>query len=96
MRYCPDVSHGVYMSTQHLCDSGVYVAQEKILLHGSTGALATGGFGVSLGAIKTAKANGKAVSIVIAEARPDMAGGRVGAYEALKRYAAPLPYPPRV
>jgi methylthioribose-1-phosphate isomerase len=58
--------------------------QDKILLHGSTGALATGGFGVSLGAIKCAKANGKAVSIVIAEARPDMSGGRVAAYEALK------------
>jgi methylthioribose-1-phosphate isomerase len=47
---------------------------------------------MSLGAIKTAKANGKAVSIVIAEARPDMAGGRVGAYEALKRYLAALLY----
>lgn len=57
---------------------------EKILLHGSTGALATGGFGMSLGAIKCAKANGKQVSVIIAEARPDMAGGRVGAYEALK------------
>jgi hypothetical protein len=41
---------------------------------------------VSLGAVKCAKLNGKqGVSIIIAEARPDMAGGRVGAYEALKR-----------
>jgi methylthioribose-1-phosphate isomerase len=45
----------------------------------------TGGFGMSLGAVKAAKNNGKqGVSLIIAEARPDMAGGRVCAYEALK------------
>jgi methylthioribose-1-phosphate isomerase len=57
----------------------------KILLHGSSGALATGGFGTALGAVKASKNNGKGgVSLVIAESRPDMAGGRVCAYEALK------------
>lgn len=76
-----------YALDSALADQGNEFIKEgmKILLHGSSGALATGGFGMSLGAVKASKNSGKqGVSVVIVEARPDMAGGRVGAYEALK------------
>lgn len=54
----------------------------RVLLHGNSGALGTGGYGTALGLVKTAVSRGKTVKVIIAEARPDMQGGRVCAWEA--------------
>jgi methylthioribose-1-phosphate isomerase len=63
---------------------GLVTENMRVLLHGSSGALSTGGYGTALGVVKTAVSKGRFVKVIVAESRPDMAGGRICAWEAAK------------
>jgi methylthioribose-1-phosphate isomerase len=52
-----------------------------VLTHCNTGALATGGIGSALGAIKTAHWQGKHVRVLVDETRPLLQGSRLTAWE---------------
>lgn len=56
----------------------------RILTHCNTGDLATAGFGTALGVIRTARQNGKAVSVWVDETRPLLQGARLTAWELLQ------------
>jgi len=52
-----------------------------ILTHCNTGALATGGYGTALGAIKKAKEQGKNIKVIATETRPLLQGARLTTWE---------------
>jgi methylthioribose-1-phosphate isomerase len=53
----------------------------RILTHCNAGALATAGHGTALGVIRSARAQGKEVSVVATETRPFLQGARLTAWE---------------
>ena len=55
--------------------------QARILTHCNAGALATGGWGIALGVIRTAHAQGKVSMVYADETRPLLQGARLTAYE---------------
>ncbi|NIM04426.1 MAG: S-methyl-5-thioribose-1-phosphate isomerase [Armatimonadetes bacterium] len=61
----------------------------SVLTHCNTGALATGGWGTALGIIRSARAQGKEVSVYADETRPLLQGSRLTAWE-LERGGIPV------
>ncbi len=55
-----------------------------ILTHCNTGALATAGYGTALGVIRSARDQGKRVSVVVSETRPYLQGARLTAWELIR------------
>jgi len=53
----------------------------RILTHCNAGALATGGHGTALGVVRSARDDGKRVSVVATETRPYLQGARLTAWE---------------
>ncbi|MBI5753329.1 MAG: S-methyl-5-thioribose-1-phosphate isomerase [Hydrogenophilales bacterium] len=53
----------------------------RVLTHCNAGALATAGWGTALGVIRSAKAQGKQVSVIADETRPFLQGARLTAWE---------------
>lgn len=53
----------------------------RILTHCNAGALATAGHGTALGVIRSARAQGKEVSVIATETRPYLQGARLTAWE---------------
>ncbi len=60
-----------------------------ILTHCNAGSLATAGYGTALGVIKTAKEQGKRVSVIVTETRPLLQGARLTTWE-LKQEGIPV------
>src|SRR5262249_6234879 len=56
----------------------------RILTHCNTGALATAGHGTALGVVRSARDEGKKVSVVATETRPYLQGARLTAWELLQ------------
>lgn len=56
----------------------------RILTHCNAGSLATGGYGTSLGVIRTAFAQGKVAMVYADETRPLLQGARLTAYELVR------------
>ena len=54
------------------------------MTHCNTGALATSGHGTALGVIRSARAAGKAVSVIANETRPFLQGARLTAWECME------------
>ncbi|MHB1166445.1 MAG: S-methyl-5-thioribose-1-phosphate isomerase [Candidatus Nanopelagicales bacterium] len=53
----------------------------RVLTHCNAGALATAGWGTALGVIRSAVAQGKAISVIVDETRPYLQGARLTAWE---------------
>jgi len=56
----------------------------RILTHCNTGALATAGHGTALGVIRSARDQGKRVSVIASETRPYLQGARLTAWEMIR------------
>jgi methylthioribose-1-phosphate isomerase len=56
----------------------------RILTHCNTGALATAGHGTALGVIRSARDQGKRVSVIASETRPYLQGARLTAWELMR------------
>ena len=56
----------------------------RILTHCNTGALATAGHGTALGVIRSARDQGKHISVVASETRPYLQGARLTAWELIQ------------
>jgi methylthioribose-1-phosphate isomerase len=63
--------------------------EANILTHCNAGALATAGYGTALGVVRSAKKQGKKVSVVADETRPFLQGSRLTAWE-LKKDGIPV------
>ncbi len=68
--------------------AGLLSSGARILTHCNTGALATGGYGTALGAVRSAFARGLVEHVVVDETRPLLQGSRLTAYE-LERLGVP-------
>ncbi len=69
--------------------AGLLASGDYILTHCNAGALATGGEGTALAAVKTAIAAGRRISMVICETRPMFQGARLTAWECEEAF---IPY----
>jgi len=69
--------------------AGLLTTGDYILTHCNAGALATGGEGTALAAVKTAIAAGRRISVVICETRPMFQGARLTAWECEEAF---IPY----
>jgi methylthioribose-1-phosphate isomerase len=56
----------------------------RVLTHCNTGALATAGHGTALGVIRSARDQGKHISVVASETRPYLQGARLTAWELIQ------------
>src|SRR5713101_1463578 len=56
----------------------------RVMTHCNTGALATAGHGTALGVIRTARDQGKRISVVASETRPYLQGARLTAWELIQ------------
>ena len=56
----------------------------RIMTHCNTGALATSGHGTALGVVRSARAQGKNVSVIANETRPYLQGARLTAWECIQ------------
>ncbi|HEY6239899.1 MAG TPA: S-methyl-5-thioribose-1-phosphate isomerase [Burkholderiales bacterium] len=56
----------------------------RVLTHCNTGALATAGHGTALGVIRSARDQGKQISVVASETRPYLQGARLTAWELIQ------------
>src|SRR5438477_508395 len=56
----------------------------RVLTHCNTGALATAGHGTALGVIRSARDQGKRVSVIASETRPYLQGARLTAWEMIQ------------
>jgi methylthioribose-1-phosphate isomerase len=56
----------------------------RVLTHCNTGSLATAGHGTALGVIRTARDQGKRVSVIAGETRPYLQGARLTAWEMIR------------
>jgi methylthioribose-1-phosphate isomerase len=54
---------------------------DVIMTHCNAGSLATAAYGTALGVIRTAKENGKRLSVIVTETRPVMQGSRLTTFE---------------
>jgi len=63
----------------HACE--LVAPRSRILTHCNTGALATGGYGTALGAIRAAWEQGLVEAVVVGETRPLLQGARLTAWE---------------
>jgi len=59
----------------------LFAADDKVLTHCNTGALATGGYGTALGVIQSSFAQGKVSNVWVDETRPLLQGARLTAWE---------------
>lgn len=78
-------------ATKRLSQLGAELIQDgfTILTHCNAGSLATAGYGTALGVIKTAKEQGKRVSVIVTETRPLLQGARLTTWE-LKQEDIPV------
>ena len=78
-------------ATKRLSQLGAELIQDgfTILTHCNAGSLATAGYGTALGVIKTAKEQGKRVSVIVTETRPLLQGARLTTWE-LKQEGIPV------
>jgi methylthioribose-1-phosphate isomerase len=58
----------------------------RVLTHCNAGALATAGWGTALGVIRSARAQGKNVSVIADETRPFLQGARLTAWEMVQEH----------
>jgi len=56
----------------------------RVLTHCNTGALATAGHGTALGVVRSARDQGKRVSVIASETRPYLQGARLTAWEMIR------------
>jgi len=56
----------------------------RVLTHCNTGSLATAGHGTALGVIRSARDQGKRVSVIASETRPYLQGARLTAWEMIR------------
>ena len=56
----------------------------RVLTHCNTGALATAGHGTALGVIRSARDQGKRISVIASETRPYLQGARLTAWEMIR------------
>jgi len=56
----------------------------RVLTHCNTGSLATAGHGTALGVIRTARDQGKRISVIASETRPYLQGARLTAWEMIR------------
>jgi methylthioribose-1-phosphate isomerase len=56
----------------------------RILTHCNTGALATAGHGTALGVVRSARDQGKRISVIASETRPYLQGARLTAWELMQ------------
>ncbi len=56
----------------------------RILTHCNTGALATAGYGTALGVIRSARDQGKRISVIASETRPYLQGARLTVWELMQ------------
>jgi methylthioribose-1-phosphate isomerase len=68
--------------------SALFAPGSRALTHCNAGALATGGYGSALGALRSAFARGTLESVLVGETRPLLQGGRLTAWE-LERTGIP-------
>ena len=70
-------------ATKQLSQLGAELIQDgyTILTHCNAGSLATAGYGTALGVIKTAKEQGKEISVIATETRPLLQGARLTTWE---------------
>jgi len=70
-------------ATKHLSQLGAGLIKDgfTLLTHCNAGPLATAGYGTALGVIKTAKEQGKKVSVFVTETRPLLQGARLTTWE---------------
>ncbi|MEM7051678.1 MAG: S-methyl-5-thioribose-1-phosphate isomerase [Acidobacteriota bacterium] len=61
--------------------AGLFAAEERVLTHCNTGALATAGYGTALGVIRSAWDDGKVSLVWVDETRPLLQGARLTAWE---------------
>lgn len=61
----------------------------RVLVHCNAGALATAGYGTSLGVVRAAQAEGKQLAVIATETRPFLQGARLTAWE-LQREGIPV------
>ena len=73
-------------ATRKLSQLGAELIEDNttILTHCNTGALATGGYGTTLGVIKQAKEQGKRLKVLVTETRPLLQGARLTTWELKK------------
>ncbi len=56
----------------------------RVLTHCNTGSLATAGYGTALGVIRSARDQGKRISVIASETRPYLQGARLTAWEMIQ------------
>ncbi|HVQ61371.1 MAG TPA: S-methyl-5-thioribose-1-phosphate isomerase, partial [Burkholderiales bacterium] len=56
----------------------------RVLTHCNTGALATAGHGTALGVVRSARDQGKRISVIASETRPYLQGARLTAWELMQ------------
>src|SRR5258708_19670627 len=66
----------------------------RVLTHCNTGALATAGHGTALGVIRSARDQGKHISVVASETRPYLQGARLPPWELIHQNIPLPPLPP--
>jgi len=73
-------------ATRRLSQLGAELIHDgfTILTHCNAGRLATGGYGTALGVIKTAKEQGKKISVFATETRPLLQGARLTTWELMR------------
>ena len=71
-----DVNHAIGRSGAALVPDGA-----RIMTHCNAGALATAGHGTALGVVRTARDQGKRISVIANETRPFLQGARLTAWE---------------
>ena len=64
--------------------AGLLQDNARIMTHCNTGALATAGHGTALGVIRTARDQGKSLSVIANETRPFLQGARLTAWELME------------
>jgi methylthioribose-1-phosphate isomerase len=69
--------------------SELFVAEDKVLTHCNTGALATAGYGTALGVVQSAWHDGRLGMVWVDETRPLLQGARLTAWE-LQRLGIPF------
>ena len=83
----PERAHGIHRAEIERCERMSELAAAfipsgaRVLTHCNTGALATGGRGSALGAIRTAWEQGRVVHVWVDETRPLLQGARLTAWE---------------
>jgi len=85
------IQHEDYLACRAIGEFGAALLppEARILTHCNAGALATAGWGTALGIVRSARAQGNEVSVLVGETRPLLQGSRLTAWE-LERERIPV------